>query len=215
MRIHKQFAAGILAAALTATSAFAAQVSIDWFPGGSASVGTFWDSQNQPTASFTTFCLEDGEYFYPGVHYNYTVDQDVIQGTGSSLPHYGNPPRVALTQGAVDLVIGYKNQTLGNVSAMDVQNAIWYAQGYLSVSYDQSLGGYAQNHATYDPTSHPGTEVDVLNLYVVNNSDGLDGYNGNPVGARQSFIEVPDGGLTALMLGVGMLGLNWFRRMVR
>jgi hypothetical protein len=214
MKIHRVLALGILMIGMLATSAFADQISISWFSGGynGASLATIYNTQNQPVSSFTTFCLEDGEYFNPAYHYDFTVDSVVIQGTGSTLPHQGSPTSIVLTQGAVDLYHGFMNNTLGGASAVDVQNAIWIAQGYsptLSNPLSTILLTYANENYAYT-----GTSVRVLNLYNSTNSDNLDGYGGQPAGVRQSFL-VPDGGLTAMLLGLAIGGLAMISRKLR
>lgn len=201
----------MLAMGLMATSVLANQVSIDWFPGGNASVATIYNNQGGAVRSFTTFCLEDREYFYPGWHYNYTIDDVVYQGYGSSLPHTGTPPSVVLTKGAVDLYLAYVGGTLTDVSASAVQNAIWACQGY-GVSYDSRLASYI-DRTDYRLGNYPG--IHVINLYDAKNNDGLNGYDGQPNGVRQSYIYVPDGGLTVMLLGMGMVAVGWVRRFVK
>lgn len=48
--------------------------------------------------------------------------------------------------------------------------------------------------------------------FAINNAQNGAGYYGNPDGL---IVSVPDGGLTATLLGMSMLAVGWFRRLVK
>ncbi len=205
MKLQQIATAGMLLSGILATSAMGDQVKIDWFNGGhdGASLGTFSSGKH-----FTTFCLEDGEYFYSGRWYDYTKNQDVIQGWGSSLPH---SPNIPLTVGAVNLYKDFLSDTgaAGAASATDVQYAIWASQGY-------GAGVIASLLPYIDSTAYTGNSYYAVNQFDASNSDGLNGYGGVAVaGLRQSFINAPDGGSTSMLMGLGLTAVGFVSRRMR
>ena len=202
MRIGRVLALAMLMIGLMATSALAGpQIAVNWLPGSNASIATL----SPGGSTFVTFCLEHLEYFYPNRYYDYTIDSNIKNATGSV------PYTTYVTQGAVDLYVGYLNGSLPvGVTATQVQDAIWATQGY-NVPVVASLVPYI-NLAAYSGSLN----IIVYNLYDATNSDGLDGYAGvGPVRERQSFIRVPDGGLTVMLLGLGVGALAMISRKLR
>ena len=204
----KRLAMLALMCSLLPVAASADTIQVQWFPGGNAHIATLRNDAGQVSATFTTFCLEAGETFSPSDTYQYTVDPFVIAGAGSSLPTSGNPAHIILTQGAVELWFAYMGNLFPGLTAADFQNAIWRAQGYTINSSGQpiplnaQLANLAGMNTAYDPTSYPYNEVDVYNLY-------------DDSGNRQSFLRVPDGGATLMLLGGALMGLGALRRKFR
>ncbi len=206
---------GAMLLGVMSVSALANQVSIAWnYPGGSA-VATEYNSSGTAFRTFQTFCLEDGEFYDPNYKYNFNVGTRVIydQPLNAALDPAGGP----LTTGAVNLYKAYMNGTLKNAGA--VQEAIWYNQGYYNNTWATDLASinsaYSSLNTTYfdrtpfvDPTGY----IKVMNLYANNNADNVDRYNPAVNPQRQSFIYVPDGGMTISMLGFGFIGLGMLRR---
>ena len=218
MKLQQIATAGMLLSGILATSAMGDQVKIDWFNGGhhGASLGTFSSSGKQ----FTTFCLEDGEYFYGSRPYDYTKTHDVVQGWGSTLPH---SPNIPLTVGAVNLYKDFLSDTgaAGSASAWDVQTAIWAVQGYNGGGYGGVFIPALHQSQYMDSTAYTGNSYYVVNQYDASNSDGLNGYGGVGItgvhgnGLRQSFINAPDGGSTAMLMGVGLTAVGFVSRRMR
>lgn len=161
---------------------------------------------------FETFCLEYNEHFTPGGTYNYSISQAAIHG---GVPGGSDP----LSLGTAWL---YLNFAEGNLTGYDftnaanrttnagqLQNTIWWLEGeqgdpgngnsFRNLVLAQ-FGGIAAN-AMADNNGFYG--VAVLNLYY------LDGTL-----AQDQLVLVPDSGTTAVLLGVGLLGLFLFHRKV-
>ncbi len=190
---------------------------------GGLNGGEFW-SVTDNNGSFLTFCVELNEHFYLGHQYSYKLSDAAIRGgTATSDP---------LSQGSAWLYLQFRSGALDpaysanhNVNAGQLQQAIWAledevtyaAAGGAGNTYiamvESEFGTFADAQLDY-----AGNQVRVINVYDPNNSDGLGGvYDANLGGyLRQDLIGVvPDGGLTAMLLGMGMLSLAWVRRMVK
>jgi len=161
---------------------------------------------------FQTFCLEYNEEFIPGGTYNYAISQAAIEG--------GNGPggRDPISLGTAWL---YLNFAEGNLTGYDFTNAanrtadagqlqdtIWFLEGERP---DPGAGNQFRNlvinqfgsaaNAMADNNGFYG--VAVLNLYYPNGALSQD-----------QLVLVPDSGTTAVLLGVGLLGLLLFHRKV-
>jgi hypothetical protein len=82
--------------------------------------------------NFQTFCIETGEYFYPGTTYNVTISQKILYD-GGQFPN-GEPITTGTawlySQFAAGTLSGYDYNDSGRAaSAGDLQQAIWYLQG--------------------------------------------------------------------------------------
>ena len=113
--------------------------------------------------------------------------------------------------GAVNLYKDFLSDTgaAGAASATDVQSAIWASQGY-GVGVIAALAPYI------DSTAYTGNVYYAVNLFDLSNSDGLNGYGGVTVpGLRQSFINAPDGGSTAMLMGLGLTAVGFVSRRMR
>ncbi len=160
---------------------------------------------------FETFCLEYTEHFTPGGTYNYTISQAAIHGGISN----GSDP---LSLGTAWLYLNFAEGNLAGynftnganrtTNAGQLQDTIWWLEGerpdpgatnpfeQLVISqFGSATNAMADNNGTYG--------VAVLNLYDLNG--GL---------AQDQLVLVPDSGTTAVLLGVGLLGLFLFHRKI-
>lgn len=156
---------------------------------------------------FETFCLEYNEEFIPGGTYNYSISQAAIQG--------GNGPGGSdpISLGTAWLYLNFAEGHLPgydftNGAAGQLQDTIWWLEGerpdpgtsnqfrQLVISqFGSSIAAMADNNGFYG--------VAVLNLYYLNGDLSQD-----------QLVLVPDSGTTAVLLGVGLLGLFLFHRKV-
>lgn len=150
------------------------------------------------TPNFQTFCIETGEYFYPGTTYNVTISDEVMYD-GGQFP-VGEPITIGTawlySQFAAGTLSGYDYHDSGRtVSAGDLQQAIWYLQGEVTslinggsgadgtIFYNaavSALGGTINNAA------NGAYGVVALNLWVPN----PDGTNG--AGAQDQLMVLPE-----------------------
>ncbi len=148
--------------------------------------------------NFQTFCIETGEYFYPGTTYNVTISDEIMYD-GRQSPN-GEPITVGTawlySQFTAGTLSGYDYNDSGRtVSAGDLQQAIWYLQGEQTslinggsgadgtIFYNaavSALGGTINNAA------NGAYGVVALNLWVPN----PDGSNG--AGAQDQLMVVPE-----------------------
>ena len=159
---------------------------------------------------FETFCMEYNEHFTPGGTYNYAISQAAIHG---GVPGGSDP----ISLGTAWLYLNFAEGTLtgyftGNrtTNAGQLQNTIWWLEGeqgdpgngnsFRNLVLAQ-FGGSAAN-AMADNNGFYG--VAVLNLYYLDGTLAQD----------QLVLDVPDSGTTAVLLGVGLLGLFLFHRKV-
>ena len=157
-----------------------------------------------PTSPFfQTFCIETGEYFYPGSTYNVTISQD-IKYDGGLFPG-GRPITMGTawlySQFAAGTLVGSGpvpyDYTYGSgraITAGDLQQAIWYLQGEETSLINGGSGadGTAFYSAalsalggTINDPSNGAYDVVALNLWVPNE----DGSNG--AGAQDQLMVVP------------------------
>lgn len=174
-----------------------------------------YNSQATYQGGFETFCLETGVDFTPsnegGPTYYYSIG-NVTQpltggGTGSGL---------ALTAGAAWLyqefatgglsAYGY-NYTYGTTRQNDdnlLQAAIWALQGgqtyagYPSLTGNEFYAAAIKALGANAGSAYTGSEVEVLQLW--SNADGTGA-------AQNQLVFVPDGGETAGLLGIGLIGI--------
>lgn len=148
---------------------------------------------------FETFCLEFNEEFIPGGTYNYSISDAAFHG---GVPGGSDP----LSIGTAWLYLNFAKHTLTgydytNADAGALQNTIWWLEGeagdpgsgneFRNLVLTQFGGGaaaMANNNGFYG--------VGVLNLTYL---------NGNL--SQDQLTLVPDGGTTAMLLGLGLLAL--------
>jgi hypothetical protein len=214
VKISKLLMCGLAMAILTTAGAFAGTVNITW-PTPHAADGVFILTPSGDgdlgTTAFQTFCLETNEYIYIGGTYNYTLS-DSAMGGGS-----GGPRPDPISLGTAYLYSQFRAGTLqgynGSVEAQNaLQTAFWFLEGETMASgltYDPKFVNIALNALgltleQLKADANGAFGVGVANLW---NADGS--------GAQSMLALVPDGGLTAMLLGLGIGGLALFSRKLK
>jgi hypothetical protein len=154
---------------------------------------------------FETFCVETNEYFNPGSTYYYSISQAAINGGVAG----GNPDPISKGTAWLYLnfahhtLAGYDYTTMGqNTSAAQLQATIWWLENettdpmnqfsmLVTTQFGSAANAMADNNGLYG--------VEVLNLWGDINHTVLQ--------QDQLVLDVPDGGSTAMLLGLGLLGL--------
>jgi len=152
---------------------------------------------NLMTSCFQTFCIETGEFFYPGAIYNVTISDEVLYD-GGLFPD-GEPITMGTawlySRFAAGALTGY-DYTDGSgriASAGDLQQAIWYLQGETGLVnggadgtafYNEAMS--ALGSAAVNSPANGAYGVVALNLWVIN----PDGSNG--AGAQDQLMVVPE-----------------------
>jgi hypothetical protein len=168
---------------------------------------------------FQSFCVEVTEYISSGQPYWAELSTEAkLGGAGGGSP---DPLSIGtawlyklFAQGQLS---GY-DYTPGSgraASARALQETIWWLEDEIAAMPSNSFssmvvaqfGGAANAKVNYDPST-AGFSVRVINLY------DLDGF-GNPDYTKpkqDQLVYLPDGGLTMVLLGIGMLGVAALRR---
>lgn len=165
-------------------------------------------------AWFGTFCLETNEYFSPGSTYNVTLNTYASYGGVGGAT--GNKDYIC--EATAYLYSQFAAGTLGggfvygdSASTGALQNMIWWLEG--EIATDQSanllaplLTGKYGNLVNAQNSIYSGSDVKVMIL-----TDAAGGRHQDQL----VYVGVPDSGLTAVLLGIGLLGLSLVRRRVR
>jgi len=183
---------------------------------------------NNPNWQFQTYCIEIQNEFSPGSTYSYTL--------GQSTHDYPPPNAVAnLTLGAAFLFSqfatgqlagetavtgGYAlpNNSTGAQTVGALQAALWYfeGQGNDDANFNQwnngSPTGVSNGGATGD--FYTDWVLSILGPSAYNPSNGKYGVDVVQVPNGQDWLidPVPDGGMTASLLGGALVGLGVWRR---
>jgi hypothetical protein len=205
-----------------------------YYPGNGGGEFTAYTSQNLlnnynsgavVNGGFETFCLETGVEFYPGKTYYYTLGN-------TTQPSRGNPSLgsgLALSMGAAYL---YYEFATGQLQGYD------YTKGASREADDNLLQAaiwWFQGNQTYGNYNNPGTTDNEFVDLAVSTLGSTDAYgaangaygvdvlqmwsNANGTGAAQNqLVLVPDGGMTAGLLGISLFGMGlvqlWRRKFV-
>ncbi len=150
---------------------------------------------------FETFCLETNEFFTPGSTYYYGIGQGAINGGISG----GNPDLIS--KGTAWLYMTFAQGTLagydystgpgGNASAAALQATIWWLEGEAANPHN-AFSTLVMSLPNYLDDNNGFYGVGVLNLWGDINHTQV---------AQDQLVLIPDGGSTALLLGLGFLGL--------
>ena len=198
--------------AATAGANYAAGVTAFHLGGGNASVMN----------SFETFCIEYNEEFSPGGNYNYAISSAAIKGGTTTGDPLSKGTALLYSEFAQGILPSYDyTPGSGRIStAGDLQNAIWWLEGEISLSTSQVNANVFLTGANGAVTlfgSEAAAKSDaaagLYGVYAINlgpaplfpNQDQLI-YTGG--GAS----PLPDGGATLLRLSAGFGGLAWLRR---
>lgn len=160
---------------------------------------------------FETFCVEGNEYFSPGSTYYYAISQGAVNGGISG----GNPDPIS--KGTAWLYLNFAQGTLagynytpgagGNASAAALQATIWWLEGE-GANPNNTFSTLVMGLTGYLDDNNGYYGVGVLNLWADRAHTQF---------AQDQLIlipDVPDGGTTAMLLGLGLLGLFLFNRKV-
>jgi hypothetical protein len=166
---------------------------------------------------FSTFCLEYNEHFTPGGTYNYSISNAAILGGVGGAVNGQDP----LSLGTAWLYLNFAQGTLGgynyttissgDASAGYLQNTIWWLEGEIGsagmgnpfaaailAQFGSAAAAMADNNGFFG--------VGVLNLSY------LDGTLAQDQLILVPNQNVPDGGTTVILLGLGTLSLIVFQR---
>lgn len=180
--------------------------------GGSPYIATVASGSDQIAGwnvgeSFATFCLEKKEYFYPGHTYKVnSLDPWAVNGGVGSVN--GKDPIDIATAWLYD---SYLEGTLGNYTATQVQNVIWYIEQEVSSlsQIEQSLLALANDGgASWDGDFHG---VQVMNLIGVAPGDFNPAQSQLIREKQQPGPPVPAPGAAVLGL-IGLAMVNWMKR---
>lgn len=163
---------------------------------------------------FGTFCIEKNEYFSAGGLYDVVLNDRAIGG-GVSSPTAGYD---IISQGTAFLYTQFATGMLSAsyygsaTNAAALQDLIWWLEGEQATwgagTYNSLLlAQFGANWAVDAKADYTGSAVKVMNLTSdqgrTRNQDQL------------VYVGVPDGGATALLLGLGLLGLSFVNRRQR
>ena len=169
--------------------------------------------------SFQTFCVEGPEYIYANATYTAQLNH---------ITQYGN---VALTRGAAWLysqfaqgcLAGYNYTGDRHATARLLQNAIWAFMGQEGLNFDLTNPFEAAAAAAIGQGSvENAAAVGEFGVYVLNLWDDSSGRR-NPAqdqliyapNVNANLTGVPDGGTTAMLLGLGFSAVAVISRRVR
>jgi hypothetical protein len=162
------------------------------------------------SGSFQTFCIEIQHEFSLGGTYNYTLGQDTHGAPPPGAAAHLNLGTAWLYSQFVDGLI-----TIGNTTqAGEFQAALWYFQGqgvnpngaFSGLGFGDGLPG-ANAYTDAADLALAGMGLNGLNasngkfdVSIIESSNA----DGTPA---QDWLSAPDGGTTAMLLGVGLMGL--------
>jgi len=161
--------------------------------------------------TFTTFCLEANVFSSVYGVYSYTINPDAILGGPNLHGPVGPNGGDLISFGTTWLFTQFKNGTLddasmgggGNYTAHEyqnsitLQNAIWMLEDEIAPSTSNYyLSEVETIFGATNAFNNAYSNVLALNPWSA---------NGQPA---QSVLYMPDGGMTALLLGLGLVGLS-------
>lgn len=169
---------------------------------------------------FQTFCLELNEYLSGQPFHAYLNTAAVAGGIGGGSPDPISMGTAWLYKKFAEGTLSGYDYTPGPgraASARALQEAIWYLEDemgtltagaayYVNLAVTQ-FGSLANAKADYSQAA-AGFRVAVVNLY------GIDANGGTDWNARKQdmLVYLPDGGMSLMLMGSGLLGLALIRR---
>ncbi len=216
--MRKLVLATVLTGLMTGSVALAipnsGQITVTLTPGSQYSDGGQFTATVSGYPSFQTFCIEEDYVFSPGSTYNYTL----------GLTTHGAPPITAstvLNLGTAWLYSQFISGAFGGLNltptqAGQLQAAFWFFQGQ-GVNPNGAFSGPGfLNGGPGD--SYYNLAITALGASAFNPSLGAYGVrviqstdaNGNPAQDWLAVVPrtVPDGGTTAILLGLGLLSVG-------
>jgi hypothetical protein len=184
----------------------------NWIPNGGNpdGFGAGYAPSTLLGSGFESFCIQVGEHIGFGGTYEYAISSHALGPTGTDEISKGTA--WLYSQFATGTLAGY-NYTPGAgraTSAGALQNAIWYLEGEIA-----NPGANIFLTAAYGAfINEAGAKLDASGAY------GVYALNLGPVGTKSDWSNqdqliyrgVPDGGMTVVLLGLGLLGLAIARR---
>lgn len=213
-------------AGLVVGSLFADSVQMSNTPNDGDLAGGEFQAVTTKYGTFMTFCLEKNiGISLPGT-YQYTVDMRAFSGGADTHDVSGNPAGDNISTGTAWLYAKFHNNQLGSArngttyladwdyNAGELQKAFWmledemtwngtnyYIQQVLS-HFSSNVNSRAAAQANIDRDE---SAVAVMNLWKYDTQN-------NKIDVQSQLIYVPEGGVTAIMLGLSLLGLALLRR---
>lgn len=165
---------------------------------------------------FGTFCIEKNEYFSNGGVYDVVLNDRAIGG-GVSTP---TPGYDIISQGTAFLYTQFATGMLSasyygsSTNAAALQDLIWYLEGeqnsWGAGTYNSLLlAQFGANWAVDAKADYAGSAVKVMNL------TSNQGQTRNQDQLVYVGVRVPDGGSSAMLLGLGLFGLALINRKKR
>jgi hypothetical protein len=172
----------------------------------SSNAGGLFNVTTVAYGSFGTFCIETSEYLAIGGKYDYLVSDAAKYNNVS--PANTDP----ISKATAWLFVNYASVTGFDSSAAAygaVQEAIWYLEGEGGVAnayYIAATTGAQFGFESVDANGAFG--VHVMNLYEL-------GHAGEYDYRKQDLLVVPEGGITIILLGLGVGFISLYSRKVR
>lgn len=176
--------------------------------------GTKMQADANSVVGFQTFCLEYNETISLGGTYNATIATAAFAGGGGAA---GSPPNDPISIGtaylyslfATGALSGY-NYTNGSgraASADQLQNAFWYLEEERTLAQIGGSNVFVNAAlAQFGSLANAQANNNAYNVRVLNLTD-------DSGALRQSqLINLPDGGVTVMLLSLGLGGLALLRR---
>lgn len=170
--------------------------------------------------SFQSFCLETDEYIDDYGNDGFFAILSNKAQLGGANTNSGDPISVGTAWLYSQFAIGvlgdytYAPGSGRSASAGLLQNAIWMLEDEIAYNganpfiqrVEEIFGSFANAKADFT-----GSYVKVLNIY----DDAGDPNRRNTLNRQDMLIYVPDGGLTVMLLGIGLGSLAFFSRKLR
>jgi hypothetical protein len=159
---------------------------------------------------FTSFCIEFSEHIYLNSTYTAAINPDESAVTGGGGAVNGAD---RLSVGTAYLFSKHHADSFNKDTATAFQYALWYLEDEKSLTADQILNNtYLQEvindlHMSLATIKATDAAVGQYDVYVLNLTS-----NGVKAQDQLIYAPVPDGGLTALLLGIGVGGLALLSR---
>lgn len=159
--------------------------------------------------NFQTFCVEGNEHIYTNTTYNVALNDHSVLGNN----YLSLGAAWLYSQFAQGTLNGYNYTGSRTTTADQLQKAIWHYMGGQEgqSGYDSSnpFEVLAAGHFLSDANANATAGLNNFGVWVLNLTIGNDNYQDQLI-----YNPAPDGGATAMLLGVGLLGLFLFNRKV-